>query len=402
MFFELFISLKYLKAKRKQAFISVTSIISVLGVMVGVMALVVVLSVYNGFREDLKSKVLGVQSHVLVLNYKGAFKNYDKVAEAVEKVKGVVASTPFIYSQGLVKNPGNVTSVIIRGVDPDSVKDVLNVGPMIKLGSLDSLQGETVGLPCIITGSELKKKIKTRPGETLTLVSSSRGAPRTRKYMVTGVFDSGVYEYDVSMVYVSLKEAQDFLGFGDRVNGLAIKVDDPYRADTIAQAVQEVLGYPYQARDWKEMNRGLFEALRLQKTTFFIILSMIVLAGALNIVSTLVMVVMEKTRDIAILRAMGASAGSIMTIFMLQGVLVGVVGTLSGLASGLGICHLLAKYQFIKLPSDVYSLSTLSVQVQTADVLWVALAAVFISFLATLYPSWSASRSNPVDAIRYE
>jgi len=401
MFFELFLALKYLRAKRKQMFISVTSIISALAVMVGVMALVVVLSVYNGYREELKSKIMGIHSHIVVLSYRGAFQDYDIVAETVGRVNGVVAVTPFIYSQGIIKNAGNVTGVVIRGIDPNSVTHVLNVEPMIKLGSLESLQASPVGVPNIIIGSELKKKIDTHPGETLAIVTSSDGAPKTRKYRVTGIFESGMFEHDVSMVYVSLKEAQNFLGLQERVNGLAVKVADPYKSDIIAKAVQGALGYPFLTRDWMEMNRSVFEALKLQKATFFVILTMIVLAGALNIVSTLIMVVMEKTKDIAILRSMGASAGSIMGIFILQGLLVGVVGTLSGLASGLGICYLLEKYQFIKLPSDVYSLSTLPVQVQTGDVLFVALSAMAISFLATLYPSWSASKSNPVEAIRY-
>ena len=204
------------------------------------------------------------------------------------------------------------------------------------------------------------------------------------------------------MVFVSLKVAQDFLALGDRVTGLEIRVEDIYESDKIAKQIQADLGYPYWTKDWKVMNRSLFSALKLEKVTMFVILTMLVLVGALNIISTLVMVVMEKTRDIAILRAMGASAKSIMSIFMLQGLLVGLIGTMAGLASGLGICHLLAKYKFISLPADVYYISTLPVRVEFIDVWLVALAAVFISFIATLYPSWYGSRLDPVEAIRYE
>jgi lipoprotein-releasing system permease protein len=408
MFFELFFALRYLKAKRKQAFIPVITVISVLSVMVGVMSLIVVLSVMNGFRDDLMSKILGVNSHVLVLNYGGAFKDYEKVGKRVEGVDGVLASTPFIYSQGMINSSGNVSMAVIRGLDPRSVVNVLDIESMIKKGSLASIEGSADGLPGIIIGNELARKVEAHPGDTLTVVSpegkstQSGRAPKIRKYKVTAIFDSGMYDYDASMAFISLKESQDFLGLGDRVTGLEIKVRDVYNADTVARAIQEKLGYPYWTRDWKLTNRNLFAMLSLQKTTLFVILSMIVLVGALSIIGTLVMVVMEKKKDIAILRAMGTSARSIMSIFMLQGVFVGIVGTLSGLVSGLGICFILAKYKFITLPADVYYISALSVQVEFGDVFFVALSAVVICFFATLYPSWRASRLNPVDAIRYE
>jgi lipoprotein-releasing system permease protein len=408
MFFELFFALRYLKAKRKQAFIPVITVISVLSVMVGVMSLVVVLSVMNGFRDDLMSKILGVNSHVLILNYGGPFKDYEKVGKRVEEVDGVLASTPFIYSQGMINSSGNVSMAVIRGLDPESVVNVLDIESMIKMGSLASIQGSADGLPGIIIGNELSRKVEAHPGDTLTVVSPGGGstpsgrAPKTRKYKVTAIFDSGMYDYDASMAFISLKESQDFLGLGDRVTGLEIKVKDVYKADTVARAIQEKLGYPYWTRDWKLTNRNLFAMLSLQKTTLFVILSMIVLVGALSIIGTLVMVVMEKKKDIAILRAMGTSARSIMSIFILQGVFVGIVGTLSGLVSGLGICFILAKYKFITLPADVYYISALSVKVEFSDIFFVALSAVIICFFATLYPSWRASKLNPVDAIRYE
>ncbi len=408
MFFELYLALRYLKAKRKQAFIPVITVISVLSVMVGVMSLVVVLSVMNGFRDDLMSKILGVNSHVLIMNYGGAFKDYEKVGKRVEEVDGVLALTPFIYSQGMINSSGNVSMAVIRGLDPMSVVNVLDIESMIKKGSLASVEGSTGGLPGIIIGNELSRKVEAHPGDTLTVVSPggkstpSGRAPKTRKYKVTAIFDSGMYDYDASMAFISLKESQDFLGLGDRVTGLEIKVRDVYKADTVARAIQEKLGYPYWTRDWKLTNRNLFAMLSLQKTTLFVILSMIVLVGALSIIGTLVMVVMEKKKDIAILRAMGISARSIMSIFILQGVFVGIVGTLSGLVSGLGICFILAKYKFITLPADVYYISALSVKVEFSDVFFVALSAVIICFFATLYPSWRASKLNPVDAIRYE
>ncbi len=408
MFFELFLSIRYLRAKRKQAFISVITVISVLGVMIGVMALVVVLSVMNGFRADLMSKILGVKSHLLVLSYKGAFNDYKRVAGRVGQVEGAVATTPFIHSQVMVNRSGNVSGAILRGIHPQTAGNVLSIERMIKDGSLSSLESSWDGLPTIIIGSELSKQLGAYPGDILNMISPEGKltpmgrVPNSQKYKVTAVFDSGMYEYDASMVFVSLKEAQAFLGFGDRVSGLEVRVKDVYKSDKVGIKIQNALGNPYWTKDWKVMNRSLFSALKLEKFAMFVILTMIVLVGALNIISTLVMVVMEKTRDVAILRAMGASAKSIMTIFMVQGLLVGLVGTLAGLASGLGICHLLARYKFISLPSDVYYITTLPVRVEFWDVCLVSLSAVVISFLATIYPSWHASKLNPVEAIRYE
>ena len=408
MYFELLLGMRYLKAKRKQAFISVITVISILGVMVGVMALVIVLSVMNGFRADLMSKILGVNSHILVLSYGGAYKDYLEISEKVERMDGVVATTPFIYSQVMVNHSGNVAGPILRGVDPQSVVKVLGIGSMVKEGPLATLLKEVDDIPAIILGRELSRQIGAFPGDTIRMVAPEGKltplgrTPHTRKYRVTGIFDSGMYEYDATMVFVSLKEAQDILGFGDKVTGLEVKIKDIYNSDSISKQIQTELGYPYWAKDWKMLNRSLFSALKLEKVTMFIILTMIVLVGALNIISTLVMVVMEKTKDVAILRAMGASAKNIMRIFMFQGLTVGLFGTLAGLISGLGICHLLKKYQFISLPSDVYYIDTLPVLVEIQDVILVALAAIIISFLATFYPSWYASKLNPVEAIRYE
>ena len=406
--FELFLGVRYLKAKRKQRFISVITIISILGVMVGVMALVVVLSVMNGFRSDLMKKILGVNSHVLVLNLNGTFTDYRDVARKVSKTQDVLGVTPFVYTQVMVNNSGRVSGAVLRGVDPKSAAKVVNFDSMIREGGLSSLESEEGGVPSMIIGGELAAQLGASKGSLVTVISPEGKltplgrTPNTRRFKISGIFDSGMYEYDASMVYISLKEAQNFLALGDSVTGLEVKVADVYQADRVAKVIKKDLGYPYWTKDWKMMNRSLFSALKLEKLTMFIILTMIVLVGALNIISTLVMVVMEKTRDVAILRAMGASSRSIMGIFMFQGILVGVLGTLAGLISGLGICHLLARYQFINLPSDVYYISKLPVQVIFSDVAVVASAAVVISFLATLYPAWYASRLNPVESLRYE
>jgi len=407
MFFELFLGLRYLRAKRKQAFISVITVISVLGVMVGVMSLIVVLSVMNGYREDLTSKILGVNSHILVMSYEGAFGNYRKVQERVEKIKGVKECAPFIYAQVMVSHYGNSSGAILRGVDSAESYTEKFLGAMVKVGSISSLEKRTEPPPIII-GKELAKQIAAHVGDTITVISPEGKltplgrVPNSKKFTITGLFDSGMYEYDASMIYVSLPVAQEFLGLGNKVTGLEVKVKDVYKADRFAAKIQKTLGYPYWTKDWKAMNRNLFSALKLEKITMFVILTMIILVGALNIISTLIMLVMEKTKEVAILRAMGASAKSIMAIFVFQGVFVGILGTIAGLFSGLGLCELLAKYKFVKLPSDVYYISTLPVKVQWGDVAMVAIAALAISFFATLYPSWHASKLNPVEALRYE
>jgi len=406
--FELFFSLRYLKAKRKQGFISVITAISILGIMIGVMALIVVLAVMNGFREDLMKKILGVNSHLLILSYKGGISDTERVIQEALEVDGVLSATAVVYSQVMIKNYGNISGAVLRGIDPATVGTVIEIDSMIRGGSVDLLKDSGTDPPGIILGSQLSKQIGAVPGDTVTLVSpigklTPLGrVPSEGQFKVKALFESGMYEYDSSMVYLSLPDAQDFLSLGDEVTVIELKVKDIDQSDTIGKRIQEKLGYPYWTKDWKMMNRSLFSALKLEKITMFIILTMIVLVGALNIISSLVMMVMEKNRDIAILRTMGASPKSIMSIFIFQGLFVGLVGTLLGLMSGSFLCHILARYKFIKLPPDIYYISTLPVRMEWLDVISIVFAAVIISFLATIYPSWQASKVNPVEALRYE
>lgn len=414
MSYELFIGLRYLRAKRKQTFVSLITLISIAGVTVGVTALIVVIAVMNGFKEELQDKILGVTSHVVISRFDGNISKYQEVKAKVEEVSGVNAATPFIYTQVMISSRKAISGAVLRGIEPQTASKVINLQKNLRAGSLKELEAENKpegmrATPGIILGNELARNIGVSRGEPVTVISplgrlTPLGrVPRSQTFRVAGIFDSGMYEYDSTIAYVSLWAAQRFLGIGDRVTGIEVRVDDIYEADRVAKAIGKALdGYPYWSRDWMRMNKNLFSALKLEKIVMFIILTLIILVAAFNIVGTLIMVVIEKTRDIAILKSMGATRRSIMKIFLIEGTVIGLVGTLLGLLGGYTLCTLLATYKFIELPSDVYYISTLPVQMNPLDVALIALAAIVITLAASVYPAWQASRFDPAEAIRYE
>ncbi|MDO8958041.1 MAG: lipoprotein-releasing ABC transporter permease subunit [Deltaproteobacteria bacterium] len=410
MRYELYISLRYLKAKRKQIFISLITILSMAGVALGVMALVIVLSVMSGFVEDLKTKILGTNAHLVIMQHGSPLRDYKEIIRKVQGVEGIVATTPFIFSQAMLTSETNAHGIVLRGIDPDTAGRVINIQETLKKGSLNDLKKEedSTGQPGIFIGKELAQNLGVLPDDTVVVVSPlgvlapMGGSPPMKKFRVTGIFDSGMYEYDTSLAYISLKSAQKFLAMGDTVSGVEVKVKDIYAVKKIAQRIQKELGFPFWTKDWMQMNKSLFAALKLERTVMFIILVLIVLVAAFGIVSSLIMVVMEKNKDIAVLKSMGATGKSIMRIFIFEGLIIGVVGTIVGLIAGYTICVLLAQYQFISLPSDIYYISHLPVKMNIIDFFLVAFSAIGISFLATLYPSWEAAKLDPAEALRYE
>ncbi|MGO9621692.1 MAG: lipoprotein-releasing ABC transporter permease subunit [Desulfobaccales bacterium] len=409
-FFEIFVALRLLRGvKRQRGFLSLSTFISMAGVAVGVMALIVVIGVMTGFTQELKQKILSVNAHILVLKQGSPFTSYQKEVAEIQAVPGVLSATPFIYTQVMFSSPGNIAVGVMRGLD---LKTISRGGPpalkVIKGNFADLAESAPEAPPPIAIGTEMARNLNLQPGDYLNIISplgtlTPMGRlPRMKPFRVSVVFYSGMYEFDNSLVFTSITAMQEFLGLGHRITGLEVEIRDIYGADRLQEEILGRLGPGYYSKNWMQMNSSLFAALKLEKITMFIILTLIILVAAFGIASTLFMMVMKKTREIAILKSMGATRQSIMRIFILNGLVIGGLGTLVGLGLGLGVCGLLKKFEFIKLPAGIYGLSTLPVLIQTQDVLAIVLAAMAISFLATLYPSWQAARLDPVEAIRYE
>lgn len=409
--FEFFISIRYLLAKRRQTFMSLITFISVTGVAVGVTALIVVLAVMNGFHEDLRGRILGITSHVNIGSYGGVISNYREIIQEVEKEPGVVKATPFIYAQVMITSGRSVSGAVLKGIDPLSASKVIKIEENLRWGSLaDLVQSTQAGSspPGIIVGYALANNLSVRVGDYVTIISPAGRltpmgqVPKSKLFQIVGIIESGMYEYDNTLAYADMSPAQQFLGIGDSVTGIEVKVADIYKAGDVAQRLKARLGAGYYANDWMRMNSNFFQALKLEKVVMFVILTLIILVASFNIVSSLIMLVMEKGRDIAILKAMGATTASIRKIFVLEGFLIGTTGTILGLMGGFALCGILKRYKFIELPPDVYHISTLPVKMEALDLVTIALSAIVISLVATLYPSRKAAGLDPAEALRYE
>ena len=418
--YEIFVGLRYLRAKRRTRTISLNTFISITGITLGVAALIGTLGIMTGFKEDMQAKILGTTSHVVVqVRGQQTMAGYSELIHQVEEVPGVVAATPYIFKQVLLTSKTGVRGVVLRGIDPNKEPEVTEMTKNVKSGTVQDLAVQRQPQPApadtdtqadrkpgIIVGKELAMRLGVVVGDRINVVSpvgpiSALGmTPKIRPFQVVGLFESGMYEYDSSLAYISLEEAQRFFSLGKTATGIEVKVEDVFTADAVANRIAARLGTGYMARDWMLLNRNLFSALRLEKTMMFLLLVLITLVASFNIVGTLTMIVNEKQREIAILKAMGATPQAIMRIFMLNGLVIGLTGTAIGIPLGYTFLYLIENYW--TFDQTVYFISHIPVHVKALDVILVSFSAILISFAATLYPSWQAAKLAPVSALRYE
>lgn len=407
--FELRVALRYLAARRKQAFISVISGISVLGVTVGVMAVLIALGLMTGLQTEVRSRILGATAHISIFRSRtDAFENYREIVDAVRRVPRVQGSAPTLYGKGLITSASGSAVATLKGIVPRYERTVTELASQIDSGSLDSLEASAPGLPPILLGRDLASSLGVGVGDVVSITSpqgrlSPMGIlPRVAKCQVSGTVKSGLYEFDSAWAYLALPAAQRLFDTGDRAGLVEVRIDDMYAVGEVAPAILEALGDDYLTTDWIQMNQSLFSALWLEKTAIAITIGLIVMVAALNIVATLILMVMEKHKDIAILVSMGASRGAIARIFMLQGTVIGAAGTLAGTLLGWGACRILDRYKLIQVPQDVYQIAYVPFTLLPMDAGIVVLGALLTCFLATLHPARGAARIDPAEALRYE
>lgn len=412
MSFELFISRRYFKSKPNQAIIALITLLSIIGVAIGVTALIVVIAVMSGFESDLKARILGIEPHLVIDRNDNPVQNYPEVVRVCEKNRHILAAWPVVKLQVMLRSETRVAGATIKGVNPLAAADGLQIPGLRSLADpkhMDAHQGEADGSPVapIVLGRDLARSLGVFKGDTLYIISP-RGAlapvgfvPFMKRFKVVDFFETGMYEYDVSLGFMNLDDAQSLAHMKQTVNGVEMRVDNIYQTNAIGKDLLSILGPGYRFQDWIKLNKNLFAALKLEKAAMFITLTLIILIATFSITSSLVMMVMEKTKDIAIFRAFGATRRSIQKLFVYQGMFIGMVGTFSGVLIGTTLCYLQINYNLVTLPGDVYYITALPVNLTIIDVLLVAGAALLICFLATLYPARQASQLNPVEAIRY-